>query len=286
MRDFWRRAAAIVILSAVLTVGCRDKAAEPSLNRDLGDENRALLPTEMTLANPEVNKGSAAWLDLREPSFARVGEEAATPPTDAGGTPEPPYAEELRTIIRDYNALLADAEFAELPGFFSSAQADAVERLTTSLPPVAAKLGELNAALPESDRALQAVVEAMALTKLMHIEIGPIKAESDTTATARLANAPSARIKFVLEEGEWYLENPVVAGATGVMGQLDVAALDEVIAGIKSGDLSGDALTEKIETFKAAAAALTTAGTGAANETGTQPEEAAPESGSDGSIGT
>ncbi len=288
MKDFWRHAAAMVIMPAVLTVGCRDKEAQPSLNRDLGDENRTLLPTGMTLANPEVNKGSAQWLDLREPSFGEVGAEAAV--TDgaasADNTPEPPYAQELREIVGDYNALLADAELADLPGFFSAAQADAVERLTSSLPPLATKLGELNAALPEADAALQAAVEAMALTKLMHVEIGSVKAESDTTASAELITAPGGRIKFVLEDGEWYFEHTVIATATGALGQLDVTALDEVIADIKSGDLSGDALTERIETIKAAVAPLMAAPTGAAEEAGAEPEEAAPEAGSDGSVGT
>lgn len=285
MKDFRRHAAAMAIMSAVLTVGCREKEAEPSLNRDLGDENRTLLPTAMTLANPEVNKGSASWLDLREPSFGEVGAEAAAP-DDAGSTPEPPYAQELREIVGDYNALLADAELAELPSFYSSAQADAVERLTTSLPSLATKLGELNAALPEADAALQAAVEAMTLTKLMRVEIGSVKAESDTTATAELTNASGGQIKFVLEDGEWYFEHPLIAAATGALEQLDVTALDEAIAGITSGDLSGDALTERIETIKAAAAALTTVPTGATEEADTQPEEAAPEADSDGSVGT
>jgi len=283
MREFWRTASATALVAVVLAVGCREEPAEPSLNRDLGDETRTLMPTRMTLANPDVNKGSASWLDLRVPSFARhdAAPEGAGEASGGGAdASEPEYAEDLRNLIADYNALLADGDYSELPGFFASSQADEVERLTGALPEVTMKLQELNEALPEPDPALQAAVDAMAVGKLLKVEAGTIRAESDGVASADIVNLPGARIRFVLEDGEWYIEHPIVAAAGDALSQLNVAALDEAIAGVKSGELTGDALTARIDAFKAAATALTTAGSKA------PAEEAAPESGSDDSVGT
>jgi hypothetical protein len=279
-----RNAVVVLIAATVLAVGCREKQAEPSQNRDLGDADRALLPTKMTFANPDVKKGSAQWLELREPSFGAVGEEPE--PTEEGGEPEPEYADELREIIADYTAFLADGEFEELPGFFASSQVDALEGLTTSIPALATKLGELNAALPEPDAALGAAIESIALARLLRVQIGSIRAESDTKASAELANAPGSRLVFVLEEEEWYIEHPAVAAASSALQQPDVATLDETIAGISSGAISGDAALERVEAAKAIVARMTALPAETAIGTDDEPDDGTPQSDDDGSVGT
>lgn len=240
----------------VITAGCAEENTGSLDHRDLGDAEAPLVPTGLTLANAAVVKGSAQWQKLREPAFDQAaGDQAAavlpsdqnTPATGAApkNAEDTEATSELRLIVSDYNAVVSEKNYDEMVGFFVEAQVEPAEKMVQVLPKLAAKLLELNAALPEPNAELGASVELIGLTKLFHLDVGAIRMVSDTSATGELApSSGGGTLKFVVEEEDWYFEHPIVASAADSLDQLEqgVASLDQVIAAIKSGTVTGDAL--------------------------------------------
>jgi len=213
----------------------------------------------MTLVNPEVNAGTAQWQDLRDPSFGEPEPVGTTEIAGRPGADEPPVAGELRTIVADYNTVLADEAFADLTPFFVTSQIDAVEGLVRVLPQAVAKLAALNAALSEPNAALTTAVEMLKPANLLRVDLGPISLDSETTASAELTNVGGVEpLRFVIEDGEWYLEHPVVKTVGPALGQLEMglSTLDETIAGLEAGTLSEVDVAEKIDATRAMIAAF------------------------------
>jgi len=263
--NHYRIAAATVGLALAILAGCRPPEAMPSQDRDLGDAGRPLLPTGMTWANPDVATGTAQWQELREPSFGEAGQAAKAddngnqPASDQPAGTEPEEAKALRSLITDYNATLDDAAYDDLPGFFVSSQVDAVKNLIRVLPQVVTKLTALNAALPKADAELATAIDALNPAKLLHVELGPVKSESDTAASAPLKNVPDvAPLKFAMEDGEWYIEHPIVAAVSPALGQLEqgLTSLDETITGLKDGTLDEATVKDRVAAARAMIAAF------------------------------
>lgn len=258
--NHYRIAAATVGLALAILAGCRPPEPMPSQYRDLGDGGKPLLPTGMTWANPDVATGTAQWQELREPSFGEADKEAKA--GDTGDQPageEPEVATALRSLTTDYNATLDDAAYDDLPGFFVSSQVDSVKNLIRVLPQVVTKLTALNAALPSPDAGLTTAIDVLSPAKLLHVELGPVKSESDTAATAPLKNVPDvAPLRFTVEDGEWYIEHPVVAAISPALGQLEqrLTTLDETIAGLKDGTLDEAAVKDRVAAARAMIAAF------------------------------
>lgn len=268
--NHYRIAAATAGLALAILAGCRPPEAMPSLDRDLGDAGKPLMPTGMTWANPDVATGTAQWQEMRQPSFGEAGKAAKAddngnqpagnqPADDQPAGNEPDVAKALRSLIDDYNATLDDATYDDLPGFFVSSQVDAVKNLIRVLPQVVTKLTALNAALPKPDAELATAIDALNPAKLLHVELGSVKSESDTAATAPLKNVPDvAPLKFAMEDGEWYIEHPIVAAVSPGLGQLEqgLTSLDETITGLKDGTLDEATVKDRVAAARAMIAAF------------------------------
>ncbi len=244
----------------VIAAGCTEEHAGSLDHRDLGNADTPLVPTGLTLANAAVAKGSAQWQKLREPAFDQeTGDQTDTAHPSDHDTPEAAsknvgHAEDisyLRQLIADYNTLVEEKNYDEMVGFFVESQVETAEKLVQVIPALAAKLRELNAALPEPNAELAASVESITLTKLFHLDVDVIKIVSDTSATGELSpSSGGGTLKFVVEEEDWYFEHPMVASAAEALNQLEqgMDTLDQGIAAIKSGSTTGDALDATVGT--------------------------------------
>lgn len=243
MRWTVRMMATLLLAVVIVIVGCDQEQTGDLSNRDLGTDDRVLVPTGMTLSDPGVSKGSAQWQKLRAPEFG-VGAEAAAPaeaPSRTAEAAEPEEVAALRELIADFNAAAAGEDYADLAGFVVEAQVEPVEKLVQVVPALAAKVLELNAALPAPNEAMGKAVESIALSKLFHLDVGAIKMATDTSGTGEVTGGSGGVVRFVIEGEDWYLEHPLVASAAGSIGELErgVTLLDQAIAGLKSGALAG-----------------------------------------------
>jgi uncharacterized coiled-coil protein SlyX len=220
--------------------------------RDLGAQDRPLLPTASVWVDPAVRAGRADWQPFRDPGQAPA---AAAPgqaeAPDDGGSPAAAdhgdVEQRIRAMLADYNRFLGEKQYAELPTFFVESQSKVVEQLTEVLPALFAKMKELNEALPQPDPTLDQVLQKASVKTAMAIEVSGITARSDSEATGTLV--PAGEIRFVLaDDGYWYIDLPAFAGLgpTASLLSQSTQALDRIISGIKSGQVSPDAVAAQL----------------------------------------
>ena len=247
---------------ALLIVGCNEKPPPPTQYVDLGEEGRPLLATSGTPMDARIKDGRADWVPFRDPT--------STPPeTPGGGDPtntdatanagaQTPAAvadaaaieRQIRDAIDEYNGLIGDGKWEDSREFFNETDADTVDRLTAAVSALSGKLTELNGALPAPSADLSAAAGALTPASVLRLDVESITISSPTAGVATLKGSggePGARFTFG-DDGYWYVGVAALTALAPRLAQIDqdVAALDAVIADIKSGNTTGDALAEPI----------------------------------------
>jgi len=256
----------IIILLELSMIACREYEPPQSNYRDLGSDGLVLLPTSSTRMDPAIKDGTAQWQPFREPNLEAMiqgnrHDEAARAEAITGGRE---IEIELRELLDEYNSLVTEGKYEELPDFFVEEQSDAVERLTKTLPPLIESIKGLNEVLPESSARVEKLLTALALKAVLKMEVDTIKAVSASEAVGRLrpGSIPFAlssavpatdrpiEFRFVVGDDDyWYIDLPALGTLAPVLSVMNQRAgeLNELIEGIQSGQIPGDAIAGRID---------------------------------------
>lgn len=246
------------LLCALSGAACREIEPPRSYDRDLGTDSAPLPPTGLTWLEPKVKDGRAQWHPFRDPTKEEPGATAeAGPVTGADG-----IQTQLRVMLVEYNKFLSEERYDELSDFFVESQADAAEQLMQTFPALLGKLRELNETLPQPDVRFTRVLDAMSAQTALRLEVEAIEVVSRSEATGRLKPVPGPfaaspgdvgrQVRFVQGEDDfWYFDLPALAAIAPSLKALQQQAdmLDQLIAGIKSGQVPGDIVAEQLGSY-------------------------------------
>lgn len=243
-------------------LGCNEQKPPPTFYTDLGDEGTLLLPTSSPRVDPRMKDGRADWHPFRDPDSQparpqktevdRDSPDGAATIANSGA-----LEQQIREAIDEYNGLLDDGKLEDLLEFFDEADAAVVERLTTTIPALSGKISELNDALPSPDASLSAAASALTLASVLRLNVESITITGEREGVAALktplsgANETSTApdVLFTLGEDDyWYVKLSALSSLAPQLDALDrgVAALEQVITDVKSGQVSGDAVAEQV----------------------------------------
>jgi len=111
--------------------------------------------------------------------------------------------------------------------------------------------------LPGDNETLKKAVAAIGLSAVLKLEVETIVVSNPTEAVGKLGpaggGAGDVRFVFIKEkEGEyWYIDHPQIKALSKAlpMIQQNMPQLDAFIAGVKSGQIGGDALAQQATTM-------------------------------------
>ncbi len=253
----------IMLLCVIaIATGCREQEPLPSHHFDVGQDQTVLLPTASAWVNPKVTDGRADWVEMREPDFSEVqaDDSKALAMQDDGNaaavTGGSEIEAELRDLIAEYNDLVDDEKFDDVIEFYIPDQGDTVEKMIKAIPAMTDKFKELQAVLPESSEQLDTMLAAFTLKKELRLDVDQINVISEKMATGNLKDTPETaslpaslkQIRFTYDGEYWFIDVPVLNLAKMMLPMLDQSksGVDELVAGIKSGDITGDEITTKV----------------------------------------
>ena len=245
----------VALLCALSGAACREIEPPRSYDRDLGTDGAPLPPTSLTWLEPKVKDGRAQWHPFREPTKGQP--DATAGAGTVAGNDE--IQTQLREMLVEYNKILSEERYDELPDFFVESQADAAEKLMQTFPALLGKFRELNETLPEPDLQFTKLLDAMSPQTAFRLEVEAIEVVSRSEATGRLKPMPGPfaaspgdagrQVRFVQGEDDyWYFDLPALAAITPRLQAFQQQAdmLDQLIAGIKSGQVPGDIVAEQL----------------------------------------
>jgi len=279
-----------LILALLAVAGCRPSEPPPSYNEDLGTQESVLLPTSSAWYDPAVAKGQADWRPFRKPgSEAKSGEVATGEAKPAGGNPG--VESDLRGLVNDFNAAVAAGKFDEAIDFLVEEQAAPAKQVVEFLPKLADKLKEVAEVLPGDNENFKKAVAVVSPAAMLKLDIVAITVLSPTEATGKFAprGGGVGDVRFVLvKDGEeyWYINHPEVSVLIAELPALQqsLLQLDAFIAGVKSGQISGEVLAQQAAAMDQMIGAMLPS----ASQHGTEPakdeleKDAKPEGGSGG----
>jgi hypothetical protein len=254
-RCFW-----LAVIDAMVVVGCRPSEPVPSYNEDLGTEASVLLPASSEWYDPAVAKGQADWRPFRKPGAESKSGGNATGEAKPAGRNES-IESELRTLVSDFNAAIAANKFDEAIDFLIEEQIAPAKQAVEDLPTLWGKIKELAEVLPGDNENLKIAVADVSLPAVLKLEVASITVSNPTEAVGKLTApagvlgvtglAVSSDLRFVLvkeKDGEyWYIDHPQIRAMAAVLPKLQqsLPQLDAFIAGVKSGQIGGDALVQR-----------------------------------------
>lgn len=243
------------LFCALSGAACREIEPPRSYDRDLGTDGVPLPPTGLTWLEPKVKDGRAQWHPFRDPTKEQPDATAgagAVAGSDGIQT-------QLREMLVEYNKFLSEERYDELSDFFVESQADAAEQLMQTFPALLGKFRKLNETLPQPDIRFTRVLDAMSPQTAFRLEVETIEVLSRSEATGRLKPVPGPfaaspgddgrQVRFVQGEDDfWYLDLPALAAIAPRLQEFQQQAdmLDQLIAGIKSGQVPGDIVAEQL----------------------------------------
>jgi len=224
----------------------------PTYNGDLGTEETVLLPTSSAWYDPAVVKGSADWRPFRKPGAEPKSGETATGETKPAEGNQG-IESELRGLVNDFNAAVTENKFDEAINFLIEDQVASGKQVVEILPTLWGKFKELAEVLPGDNENLKKAVAGASLSAILKLEVASITVSNPTEAVGKLASpsggAGDVRFVFVKEkEGEyWYIDHPQIRAMAAALPALQqyLPQLDAFIAGVKSGQIGGDALVQQ-----------------------------------------
>lgn len=245
-----RGLAACVLLGGLFAACSPQEEPPPTQYEDLGTEDRPLLPTGSTWNDPAIAKGTAEWKPYRKLDPAAAAPKPAEESADAKGGSA--LQGELLDLVKQFNESVASEKYEEAIDFLIEEQLDPGKKVIELLPKFAAKLGELVAALPGENENLKKLPAALALSNVLKLNVPSIEAKGEDEAVGPLDGAtPPTDVRFVRvkEGGEavWYIDHPQIRSMIQAAPKLEksLEQFDTLIAGIKSGQITGEALAQQ-----------------------------------------
>jgi len=242
----------LVIIGAMVVMSCRPSEPAPTYNEDLGTGETVLLPTMSAWYDPAVAKGQADWRPFRKPSAEAKSDASATGDAKSAGGKES-IESELRTLVDDFNAAVTENKLDEAIDVLVEDQVAPAKQAVEVLPTYLSKVREVVELLPGVNETLKTTVAGTTLSSILKLEVVSITVSNPTEAVGKVASAPGAvgDARFVLvkeTEGEyWYIDHPQVRALSVALPALQqsLPQLDAFIAGVKSGQISGEALAQQ-----------------------------------------
>lgn len=277
-----RRARYLLLCMAIGTVGCRDTEPPPAFNRDLGSDGVLLLPTASVWHEPEIARGKADWYPFRDPSAQRA---AGLSPRGSvqGETPGSPARKggriesELREMIDEYNDFVAEATVDELLDYYVEEQHATLKPLFESVKQLAEIYAmirkELEAKLPDAKGRIDASLGFLEADADNRLPVESITVVSNTEATGKLAGGSIVQTcRFRLIDEDWYVEIPGLGAFANLKPMLDagLTTYRGLLDGLRSGQLSAEAVLQQLELAAQMARALSGVTKGAEADAATE----------------
>ncbi len=212
-----------VIFAASLVGACKPPEPIQSQYANLGTEEAPLLPPPQAWHDPSIVKGNSEWRPFRKPSD---GEEKSAKGKAPGGAKDAVAADgeekavgaagttdaenEIRKLVEDFNAALAEKELEKASEFLTDAQAQASGDVFAAVHQLVEQMRLLQTATPTLTEKIDALVPLLNVNDALKVELQTVRLVDPKNATATLAGGAEAR--FVIgEEDLWYIESPVLA---------------------------------------------------------------------------
>lgn len=212
-----------LVFLAPLVCACKPPEPVPSQYTNLGTAEAPLLPPPQPWHDPSVAKGTSELRPFRKP--AAGDEKSAAGKATSGskeGKPADPEEKteetaggsgaekEIRTLVADFNAALAEKKLDEASEFLSDAQAQASGDVFAAVHSLVEQLKLLQAATPALTEKIAGLVPILNIADSLKVELQSVKLVDEKNAMATLVGGSEARF-VVGEEDLWYLESPMLA---------------------------------------------------------------------------
>jgi hypothetical protein len=212
-----------VVVLVSLIGACKPPEPTPSQYTNLGTDEAPLLPTAQAWHDPNIAKGTAEWRPFRKladadaktatgkaPAGAKSNGAADTEVKSAAEAGGSDAEKEIRTLVADFNAALAENELEKASEFLTDAQAEASGEVFAAVHKLVEQLKVLQAATPALAEKIDALAPLLNMANVLKIELQTVRVVDAKSATGKLADGAEARFA-VGEEDLWYLESPALA---------------------------------------------------------------------------
>lgn len=241
----------LAIMATIVVSGCRPSEPVPAYYEDLGTEDRPLLPTSAPWKDAAIVRGQADWRPFRKPGAeAKASGGAAGETKSAAGNPG--IEAELRGLVNDFNAAVAEGKFDEAADVLIEEQIAPAKQVVELIPVLVGKIKEIAEVLPGDNENLKKAVAGASLSAVLKLDVASLTVSSPTEAVGKPASTPGGAgdVRFVLVKGKdgeyWYIDHPQIRAMVPALPslQLSLPQLDAFIAGVKSGQIGGEALVQ------------------------------------------
>ena len=212
-----------VVVLVALIGACKPPEPTPSQYTNLGTDEAPLLPSAPTWHDPNIAKGSAEWRPFRKladggektaagkvPTSAKGAEAADAEAKPTGEAGQSDAEKEIRTLVADFNAALAENDLEKASEFLTDAQAEASGEIFAAVHKLVEQLKLLQAAAPALAEKIDALAPLLSMADALKVELQTIRLVDEKSATGKLADGTEARFA-IGEEDLWYLESPALA---------------------------------------------------------------------------
>ena len=233
----------MVLLCGLTVCGlsaCREQEPEAAFNQPMLDSyDQALPPVAPAKCNAELVGGTAEWVEFREPNLEEM---ADTGPNGA-------VKAAVRSLVTEYNDLVAAGEYDGLSEYYIPRQQEAAERVIQAKASILNTLDELAELLkeqaPEHSDAVDQLIEPLLERYSLALNLDWIEVVDEKKATAtRMTPGPTATapdvevtLKFMLVDDEWFIESPslMFAGVTADVMQAFLAGYSSKLFMLQQG---------------------------------------------------
>ena len=240
--------------AGVTMAGCRDLDAPVPHNRNLGNEETLLLPTQGSRYDVDLKSGAADWYEFREFDTEEQPEavaEAETADEDEGG-----LESTIRELISEYNELIAERNLEGLLEYHVEDQHEIIGALIEAGFAIVDKVAELRALLeeqlPEAQNRVTEVFGGLAEALDPELTVDTLTVVNDQEVIGKLRQVGGIpECRFVLVEGDWYIMVPQLPGFGGMKPALDTTkgAFETLIQGLRSGQVSAEETLSRLESM-------------------------------------
>lgn len=270
MREMSRALSIYLALLLILIPACRESEPPRPYYTDMGDENRPLPPPATTWTDPAIKNGTADWPPFQPADPAAAPRSAAAPkPVETTETPpagEPsPVEAAVRAFIKDFNAVVAEKDFKELPAYFVRDQRGKVRDLLATGDQFLAKFDNLLNAIDEKSpgaaEPLRRFQSLAATTQARELNVESLAVLSPSEVTARLIPPPGLTVpdellaaRFLLRNDEWEVELKQVDITTASLPAIQamIQQFDTLIEAVQSGAVPTETVVQQLSAGMAA----------------------------------
>lgn len=259
----------VLVIAGTAGWACRDTDPPPAMFTDLGTEDRPLMPPPSSLLVSGVKSGQAEWVAFRAPGTAAKKSEEKPEEADksAGNAGAEVGGAEVKaaveTFIAEYNKLAKERKTDDLVEFHVESQRQGlrpmIELAYTVVDRFVQVREQLELKLPDAKERISMLFAAMGDPTSSGLSVTSLKVVSPTEVVGTLPPGqlvPACR--FLLQDGDWYLEYPGLADPAQLMPLLEMGAkqIEALAQGLATGAVSADAVLAQLEMAAKAAAAM------------------------------